>query len=338
MKQLTEKMFCLTFLGAVLVYCGPSEKTKKLMDDSNKIFGTIPDTMPGGEADTPELIQLGEKLYFEKRLSANNTQSCNSCHNIIGNASGVDNLPTSPGAFGKNGVRNSPTVFNAGFHLAQFWDGRAKDLKEQAKGPILNPLEMAMPSAIEVEKKIGEIPEYQELFAKAYSDSSTKENPKTASVEMKKITYDNIARAIAAFERSLKTQDRFDDFQRGDYKALSTEEQEGLEKFLTTGCTTCHVGPLLGGNSFRKLGQINPYENTNDKGRQDLTKNPTDAFVFKVPSLRNVAMTGPYFHDGKTTTLEEAVKKMAYLQLGKELSESDTKSIATFLKTLTNKN
>ncbi|EMN14702.1 di-heme cytochrome C peroxidase [Leptospira borgpetersenii str. Brem 307] len=308
------------------------------MDDSNKIFGTIPDTMPGGEADTPELIQLGEKLYFEKRLSANNTQSCNSCHNIIGNASGVDNLPTSPRAFGKNGVRNSPTVFNAGFHLAQFWDGRAKDLKEQAKGPILNPLEMAMPSAIEVEKKIGEIPEYQELFAKAYSDSSTKENPKTASVEMKKITYDNIAGAIAAFERSLKTQDRFDDFQRGDYKALSTEEQEGLEKFLTTGCTTCHVGPLLGGNSFRKLGQVNPYENTNDKGRQDLTKNPTDAFVFKVPSLRNVAMTGPYFHDGKTTTLEEAVKKMAYLQLGKELSESDTKSIATFLKTLTNKN
>ncbi|EMN58025.1 di-heme cytochrome C peroxidase [Leptospira borgpetersenii serovar Javanica str. MK146] len=308
------------------------------MDDSNKIFGTIPDTMPGGEADTPELIQLGEKLYFEKRLSANNTQSCNSCHNIIGNASGVDNLPTSPGAFGKNGVRNSPTVFNAGFHLAQFWDGRAKDLKEQAKGPILNPLEMAMPSAIEVEKKIGEIPEYQELFAKAYSDSSTKENPKTASVEMKKITYDNIAGAIAAFERSLKTQDRFDDFQRGDYKALSTEEQEGLEKFLTTGCTTCHVGPLLGGNSFRKLGQVNPYENTNDKGRQDLTKNPTDAFVFKVPSLRNVAMTGPYFHDGKTTTLEETVKKMAYLQLGKELSESDTKSIATFLKTLTNKN
>ncbi len=197
---------------------------------------------------------------------------------------------------------------------------------------------MAMPSAIEVEKKIGEIPEYQELFAKAYSDSSTKENPKTASVEMKKITYDNIAGAIAAFERSLKTQDRFDDFQRGDYKALSTEEQEGLEKFLTTGCTTCHVGPLLGGNSFRKLGQVNPYENTNDKGRQDLTKNPTDAFVFKVPSLRNVAMTGPYFHDGKTTTLEEAVKKMAYLQLGKELSESDTKSIATFLKTLTNKN
>ncbi|OCC27736.1 Cytochrome C peroxidase [Leptospira interrogans serovar Canicola] len=293
--------------------------------------------MPGGEVDTPELIQLGEKLYFEKRLSANDTQSCNSCHNVVGKAAGVDNLPTSPGAFGKNGVRNSPTVLNAGFHIAQFWDGRAKDLKEQAKGPILNPVEMAMPSASEVEKKIGQIPEYQELFAKAYPDSLTKENSNTLT-RAQKITYDNITGAIAAFERTLKTQDRFDDFQKGNHKALSIEEQEGLEKFIATGCITCHVGPLLGGNSFRKLGQINPYENSSDKGRQDLTKNSSDAFVFKVPSLRNVAITGPYFHDGKITTLEEAVKKMAHLQLGKDLSDSDTKLIVTFLKTLTDKN
>ncbi|WP_061270622.1 cytochrome-c peroxidase [Leptospira interrogans] len=337
MKPSTAGMFYLTFLGILLVTCGPSEKTKKLIDDSKKIFGTIPDKMSGGEVDTPELIQLGEKLYFEKRLSANDTQSCNSCHNVVGKAAGVDNLPTSPGAFGKNGVRNSPTVLNAGFHIAQFWDGRAKDLKEQAKGPILNPVEMAMPSASEVEKKIGQIPEYQELFAKAYPDSLTKENSNTLT-RAQKITYDNITGAIAAFERTLKTQDRFDDFQKGNHKALSIEEQEGLEKFIATGCITCHVGPLLGGNSFRKLGQINPYENSSDKGRQDLTKNSSDAFVFKVPSLRNVAITGPYFHDGKITTLEEAVKKMAHLQLGKDLSDSDTKLIVTFLKTLTDKN
>lgn len=337
MKPSTAGMFYLTFLGILLVTCGPSEKTKKLIDDSKEIFGTIPDKMPGGEVDTPELIQLGEKLYFEKRLSANDTQSCNSCHNVVGKAAGVDNLPTSPGAFGKNGVRNSPTVLNAGFHIAQFWDGRAKDLKEQAKGPILNPVEMAMPSASEVEKKIGQIPEYQELFAKAYPDSLTKENSNTLT-RAQKITYDNITGAIAAFERTLKTQDRFDDFQKGNHKALSIEEQEGLEKFIATGCITCHVGPLLGGNSFRKLGQINPYENSSDKGRQDLTKNSSDAFVFKVPSLRNVAITGPYFHDGKITTLEEAVKKMAHLQLGKDLSDSDTKLIVTFLKTLTDKN
>ncbi len=264
-------MFYLTFLGILLVTCGPSEKTKKLIDDSQKIFGTIPDKMPGGEVDTPELIQLGEKLYFEKKLSANDTQSCNSCHNVVGKAAGVDNLPTSPGAFGKNGVRNSPTVLNAGFHIAQFWDGRAKDLKEQAKGPILNPVEMAMPSALEVEKKIGQIPEYQELFAKAYPDSLTKENSNTLT-RTQKITYDNITGAIAAFERTLKTQDRFDDFQKGSHNALSVEEQEGLEKFITTGCITCHIGPLLGGNSFRKLGQVNPYENSSDTGRQNLTK------------------------------------------------------------------
>lgn len=143
MKHSTARILCVAFLGTFLAFCGPSEKTKKLIDDSKKIFGTIPDKMPGGEADPPELIRLGEKLYFEKRLSANDTQSCNSCHNVVGKAAGVDNLPTSPGAFGKNGARNSPTVLNAGFHLAQFWDGRAKDLKEQAKGPILNPVEMA---------------------------------------------------------------------------------------------------------------------------------------------------------------------------------------------------
>ncbi|EMM99737.1 cytochrome-c peroxidase [Leptospira noguchii] len=337
MKPFTTRMFYLTFLGILLVTCGPSEKTKKLIDDSKKIFGTIPDKMPGGESDTSELILLGEKLYFEKRLSANDTQSCNSCHNVVGKAPGVDNLPTSPGAFGKNGVRNSPTVLNAGFHIAQFWDGRAKDLKEQAKGPILNPVEMAMPSASEVEKKIGQIPEYQELFAKAYPDSLTKENSNTLT-RMQKITYDNITGAIAAFERTLKTQDRFDDFQKGNHNALSAVEQEGLEKFITTGCITCHVGPLLGGNSFRKLGQVNPYENSSDRGRQDLTKNSSDAFVFKVPSLRNVAITGPYFHDGKVASLEEAVKKMAHLQLGKDLSDSDTKLIVTFLKTLTDKN
>ncbi|EQA71159.1 cytochrome-c peroxidase [Leptospira noguchii] len=337
MKPFTTRMFYLTFLGIFLVTCGPSEKTKKLIDDSKKIFGTIPDKMPGGESDTSELILLGEKLYFEKRLSANDTQSCNSCHNVVGKAPGVDNLPTSPGAFGKNGARNSPTVLNAGFHIAQFWDGRAKDLKEQAKGPILNPVEMAMPSASEVEKKIGQIPEYQELFAKAYPDSLTKENSNTLT-RMQKITYDNITGAIAAFERTLKTQDRFDDFQKGNHNALSAVEQEGLEKFITTGCITCHVGPLLGGNSFRKLGQVNPYENSSDRGRQDLTKNSSDAFMFKVPSLRNVAITGPYFHDGKVASLEEAVKKMAHLQLGKDLSDSDTKLIVTFLKTLTDKN
>ncbi|EPG64200.1 cytochrome-c peroxidase [Leptospira wolffii] len=319
----------LTFglvLAVVLTDCGPSEKTKQLIEDAKRSFGTLPAKMPGSEKDTPERIALGEKLYFEKRLSINDSQSCSSCHNTVGKGAGVDNLPTSPGALGKNGDRNSPTSLNAGFHIVQFWDGRAADLKAQAKGPILNPVEMAMPSEAAVEKKLSEIPEYVELFAKAFPDQE------------KKITYDNLAEAIAAFERTLVTKDRFDEFQNGNHRALSSEEQKGLETFISTGCISCHYGPLLGGNGFRKLGQEHPYENTVDLGRFAVTKVDADKYFFKVPSLRNIALTAPYFHDGKVATLEDAVKKMAYLQLGKELSAEEVNSIVSFLKALSDKN
>ncbi len=313
-------------LLVLLAACGPSEKTKQLTEDAKRTFGTLPSKMPGSDKDSPERIALGEKLYFDKRLSINDSQSCSSCHGTIGKTAGVDNLPTSPGALGKNGDRNSPTSLNAGFHAAQFWDGRAEDLKAQAKGPILNPGEMAMPSAAAVEKKLSEIPEYVELFAKAFP------------TEEKKITYDNLAESIAAFERTLITKDRFDEFQAGNHRALSSEEQKGLDTFLTVGCIQCHNGPLLGGNSFRKLGQVQPYENTTDLGRYALTKNEGDRYFFKVPSLRNIALTAPYFHDGKVATLEDAVKKMAYLQLGKELSPEEAGSIVSFLKALSDKN
>ncbi|EPG73262.1 di-heme cytochrome C peroxidase [Leptospira fainei serovar Hurstbridge str. BUT 6] len=325
--MIKKRLIAMTgFLLFAISACGPSEKTKLLMEEAKRTFGTIPAKMPGSQNDTPELVKLGEKLYFEKKLSINDSQACSSCHNISGKGAGVDNLPTSPGALGKNGDRNSPTSLNAGFHAAQFWDGRAADLKAQAKGPILNPGEMAMPSEAAVEKKLSEIPEYVELFAKAF--------PK----QEKKITYDNLAEAIAAFERTLITKDRFDEFQNGNYRALNSEEQKGLDTFITIGCIQCHNGPLLGGNSFRKLGQVNPYENVEDKGRFTLTKNVADLYVFKVPSLRNVALTGPYFHDGKVKTLDEAVKKMAFIQLGKELSNEEIGSIVGFLKALSDKN
>jgi cytochrome c peroxidase len=238
---------------------------------------------------------------------------------------GVDNEQTSPGAFGKRGDRNSPTVLNAGFHFAQFWDGRASDLVAQAKGPILNPVEMAMPDEKTVVEKISKIEGYKELFEKAFPSDS------------EKISYDNIAKSIAAFERTLKTSDRLDDFISGNYKALTPSEIEGLEKFMTTGCMSCHNGPLLGGNSYRKMGEKNPYENTEDIGRAAVTKNDAEKYYFKVPSLRNIALTAPYFHDGKAATLEDAVKKMAYLQLGKELQDNEVASIVTFLKALTDK-
>ncbi len=284
----------------------------------------LPDKMPGAEKDTPALVRLGEKLYFDKRLSVNNTISCNSCHAVDQRRGGVDNQPTSPGAFGKRGGRNSPTVLNAGFQLAQFWDGRAPSLQHQAKGPVLNPIEMAMPDDAAVLKRIKTDGDYDKLFHIAFHGQA---NP---------ITYDNVAEAIAAYERTLVTRDRFDDFLKGDDHALTPQELAGLRNFLNTGCTTCHSGPVIGGNSYQKVGLVNPYP-TADKGRVEVTKDADDQFKFKVPMLRNIAITGPYFHDGAVSALDEAVDKMAWHQLGKRLSPEERKSIVTFLQTLTGK-
>jgi cytochrome c peroxidase len=290
-----------------------------------KVLAPLPEKMPGAENDTPARVKLGRELFFEKKLSANNTQSCNSCHAVDQNRGGVDNEPTSPGAFGKRGGRNSPTVLNAGFHIAQFWDGRAKTLEDQAKGPVLNPGEMAMPSEAAVIEKLKAEKKYVGAFKKAIPGES---DP---------ITYDNFAKAVGAFERTLRTHDRFDDFLKGDDKALTAAELKGLDTFLSIGCTTCHTGPLLGGNDYKKLGILNAYENTSDKGRIEVTKEDYDEFVFKVPSLRNIALTAPYFHDGTQKTLEETIQKMAWLQLGKKLTADETRDLSAFLRALSDK-
>jgi len=290
-----------------------------------KVLEPIPEKMPGSENDTPARVKLGRDLFFEKKLSANNTQSCNSCHAVDHNRGGVDNEPTSPGAFGKRGGRNSPTVLNAGFHIAQFWDGRAKTLEDQAKGPVLNPGEMGMPSEAAVVEKLKAEKKYVGAFKKAFPGDS---DP---------VTYDNFAKAVGSFERTLRTHDRFDDFLKGDDKALTAAELKGLDTFLSIGCTTCHTGPLLGGNDYKKLGILNAYENTADKGRIEVTKEDYDEFVFKVPSLRNIALTAPYFHDGSQKTLEQTVQKMAWLQLGKKLSAEETSDLTAFLRALSDK-
>ena len=289
------------------------------------LFPPLPDKMPGADKDTPERVALGKKLYFEKNISQNRTQSCNSCHQVDPGKAGVDNLPTSPGAFGKLGGRNSPTTLNAGFHIAQFWDGRAATLEDQAKGPVLNPGEMAMPDANAVLARLKEAPGYVEEFKKAFPG------------EADPLTYDNFARAVAAFERTLITKDRYDDFVKGDDKAFTTAELKGLDTFINTGCITCHTGAFFGGHMYQKMGLLNPYENKEDLGRFEVTKNEADKYFFKVPSLRNIALTGPYFHDGKGATLEDAVTKMAWLQLGKKLTEDEVKSIVTFLGALSDK-
>jgi cytochrome c peroxidase len=294
-----------------------------LRAQAQNFFKPIPDSMPGAEQDSAAKVRLGEKLYFETALSINGTQSCNSCHRVDGLKAGVDNEPTSPGALGKRGDRNSPSVWNAGFHLAQFWDGRAPDLKEQAKGPILNPIEMGLPSeqaAIERLNSAG----YAQSFKAVYT------------AEEQPLTYANVADAIAAFERTLVTEDRFDRFLEGDNKALSTAEQQGLQDFIGTGCIACHNGSLLGASSYQKMGMVNAYPNTHDLGRYAVTQQESDRFVFKVPSLRDIARTAPYFHDGKAATLEQAVKDMAWYQLGQKLSDQTVQSITTFLKSLDN--
>ena len=302
----------------------PARADSDVQAQAKMFFGALPDKMPGATNDTPEMVKLGERLFHEKKLSANGTQSCNSCHRVDSKLGGVDNEATSPGAFGKRGGRNSPTVLNAGFQTAQFWDGRAETLEHQAKGPILNPIEMAMTSDAEAIKRLKEDAEYSTLFQTAF--------PK----EKEPLTYDNVARAIAAFERTLITRDRFDDFQKGDAKALTAKELRGLKTFVEAGCATCHSGPVLGGNSFQKRGLVHPWE-TSDLGRADVTKEDADKHKFKVPMLRNIALTGPYFHDGKVVSLDEAVRKMGWHQLDKRLTEEEVADIVAFLNALTDK-
>ena len=266
-------------------------------------------------------VELGRILYHEKRLSRDNSISCNSCHDTVG--FGVDGEKFSVGFQNHLTGRNSPTSMNAFMHIAQFWDGRAPTVEEQAKGPILAGGEMAMPSAEAVVQKLGKIDGYEELFKKAFPKS----NPA--------ITYDNVGKAIGAYERLFVTPGRFDKLLAGKAEALKEKEINGLKKFVTVGCVSCHTGNLLGGNTYQKLGVQKPWPNQKDQGRFDLTKKEADKMFFKVPSLRNIAKTGPYFHDGSSDKLDDAVRRMARHQLGKELSKEDQEDIVAFLKSLT---
>jgi cytochrome c peroxidase len=274
---------------------------------------------------TAEKVHLGKVLYFDKRLSKDGTQSCNSCHNM--STYGVDNLPVSPGDNGGNGTRNSPTVLNAAFHSSQFWDGRAKDVEEQAGMPITNPVEMAIPSEDFLVERLSGIDMYKEMFAKVYPD------------EAKPLTYKNIANSLAAFERTLITPAKWDDYLTGSAGALTFEQKRGLQAFLNVGCASCHMGSMLGGNMFQKFGVYGDYwEYTQsavvDEGRFTVTKNEGDKYMFKVPSLRNVTETHPYFHDGSVAELSDAVKIMAKVNLNKDLTDAELSDIVAFLGSL----
>lgn len=291
------------------------------MNNLKQFFEPLPESIIDEEKNAA-LIKLGKKLYLDPRLSVNDKISCNSCHDL--NNYGVDNEPTSPGHEGKRGGRNSPTTMNAALHIAQFWDGRASDVEEQALGPILNPVEMGIPNKGSVVQKIQAIDEYQVLFAEAFSESKHPFN------------YNNIGKAIGAFERTLLTPSRFDDFLNGDEDALNRSEKKGLKKFMSMGCANCHNGVAIGGNSYKKIGLVEPYE-TEDMGRYEVTGLESDKKVFKVPSLRNIAQTGPYFHDGSVKSLDEAIKLMAKHQLGQDVGHGFVKHVKAFLGSLTGK-
>ncbi len=296
---------------------------KELYEQASALFPALPSTMPGSEADSPELIALGKNLYHDVRLSVNDKQSCNTCHNVDNGGAGVDNEPTSPGALGKRGGRNTPSALNAGFHFVQFWDGRAEDLEAQAKGPVVNPIEMGMESPKAVEAKLSGVESYKAQFAAAFPS------------DKRALSFNNVAKAIAAFERTLVSPSRYDKWISGDKNALTAQEQRGLHTFINAGCIACHSGSLFGGAMYQKLGLVNAYP-SKDAGRYEATKDPADSLMFKVPSLRNVAVTWPYFHDGTVGTLKEAIRLMGWHQIGQKLSDKEVASIEIFLKSLTN--
>lgn len=316
-------------LAAALIIHNASADDSDLMNQANALFKPIPASPPPLK-DNPlnkAKIELGRMLYFEPRLSASQAISCNTCHNM--GLATVDGRETSIGHRWQHGPRNAPPVVNAVFNTAQFWDGRASDLEAQAGGPVENPIEMGATEDTVV-ATLRSIPDYRKRFTEAFPDVK------------EPVTFEDTRKAIAAFEATLLTPDApFDRFLRGDAGALTATQKAGLKLFIETGCASCHNGINIGGNGYRKFGVVEqpggdllPPE---DKGRFKVTQTVSDEYVFKVPSLRNVALTAPYFHSGRAWSLKQAVSVMGSSQLGRNLSDQEVDSIVAFLDSLTGK-
>lgn len=282
---------------------------------------------PADNVTTAEKVDLGSMLYHDPRLSSTGTVSCASCHNTM--LGGEDNRPNSMGVHGKTGGRSAPTVWNAAFNKVQFWDGRAASLEEQAAGPVTNPIEMGMENWDVVVSRLKTIPGYQRAFTEAFGPDS--------------ITKTNATKAIAAYERTLITPNSaYDKYVTGDKSALTAQQVKGMNKFASLGCGGCHSGATFNGNGhFQKFPVQNAasyeqqYHLLQDKGLAEVTKKPENEHFWKVPTLRNIALTAPYFHNGAVPTLEKAVELMAKLQLNKTLSKADNADIVAFLNALT---
>lgn len=289
---------------------------------------------PADNPTTPEKVELGRMLYFDPRFSQTGTVSCNTCHNLM--LGGEDNRAVSMGVHGKTGGRSSPTVWNSAFASAQFWDGRAASLEDQAKGPVVNPVEMGMTDVEKAMDRVRAIPGYKRYFVKAFGDKDP-------------LTVDNAAKAVAAFERTMITPNSpYDRYVKGDKSALNEQQQRGMQAFADNGCVSCHSGAAFSGPAmpagtgffmkfptFADNAYVKQYDLMKDKGRFDVTGKDADMHLFKVPTLRNIALTAPYFHNGSVRTLDEAVRVMAKTQLNQELNDAQVEDMVAFLNSLT---
>ncbi|MEW5729081.1 MAG: cytochrome-c peroxidase [Pseudomonadota bacterium] len=318
----------IAVLTAVAIMAGAgAASADELMTQAQGVFKPIPSVVPAvkNNAVTRDKVELGKALFFDPRLSASGILSCNTCHNL--GMGGDDNLETSVGHGWQRGPRNAPTVLNAVFNVAQFWDGRAEDLKAQAKGPVQAGVEMNNTPA-QVEKTLNSIPAYVEMFKKAFPGDKAP------------VSFDNMAAAIEAFEATLITPaSRFDQYLEGNANVLTAQEKNGLKLFMDKGCSSCHAGVNIGGEMYAPFGVVEKPGGdvlpADDKGRFAVTKTADDSYVFRAGPLRNIALTAPYFHSGKVWSLEQAVAIMGQSQLGAKLSDKEVKDITAFLHTLT---
>lgn len=324
---MTSRIFMTLLAGCAVLALPQAAMSNELLEEAKDYFKPIPSVVPSvkNNAVTGDKIELGKMLFFDPRLSSSALISCNTCHNL--GMGGDDNLETSIGHGWQKGPRNAPTVLNAVFNAAQFWDGRAEDLKAQAKGPVQAGVEMANTPA-QVEATLKSMPEYVERFGTAFPG------------EDQAVTFDNMAKAIEAFEATLITpHSRFDQFLEGNVKVMNDEEKNGLKLFMDKGCAACHAGVNLGGEGYYPFGVVEqPGADilpADDKGRFAVTKTADEEYVFRAGPLRNIELTAPYFHSGKVWDLEQAVAIMGTSQLGEELSDAEIKAITAFLKTLT---
>ncbi len=327
-----KKLLTLVLIASSIVFAcvnNDKKKSEQSMDDAELLTTAQTFFQPISsvkmDKPNPEMVNLGKHLYFDTRLSGVGNISCNSCHNL--ETYGVDNQQFSLGDAGKPGGRNSPTVFHAALHKMQFWDGRAVDVEEQAAGPILNPIEHNIKDTVALIARLKEVDIYPEMFSKAFGNQKNS------------FTFDNLTRAIGAFERTLMPESRFDKYLEGETSVLNKQEKEGLEAFINAGCITCHSGVAMGGQMLQKFGLYEDYwkltrsENV-DYGLFDLSENEAEKYFFKVPGLRNITHTYPYFHDGSVADLKKAVQIMGKLQRNVDMSDKQIDDIVAFFGSL----